>query len=46
MSYETKEESQREAEEREAKAKEGYETEVGRFKTRKEMSLIYPESIR
>ena len=43
---EAKEESQREVEEREAEATEGYEKEVSRFKKRKEMSLIYSESIR
>ena len=33
-------------EQKEAEAKEGYEKEVSRFKARKEISLIYFESIR
>ena len=41
-----KEESHCEGKEKEAETTEGYEKEVSRFKTRKEISLIYSESIR
>ena len=42
---EAKEEDHRETEEGEVEATEGYEKKVSRFKTRKEISLIYSKSI-